>query len=233
MGRAVQEQKSKQQEPKPRRFWYVALLWLAILIGFWLYARVHGKTPITLLRNVLDALQDDPRAPFLLLFIYLVRPLFLLPVSLLTVAVGLLFGAFWGTVYALIAGLLTAAVAYWLGLLFGRGSPNTAQAGWLARLKQYPFETVLLCRFLAVPGDLVNYAAGYLKISFAAFMAATAIGGSPGLLIGVLAGASLTSLSERSTRFTLDWRYLLASGLLLLLSLGGSWLVRRRSSFKT
>ncbi len=221
-----------KREPRPKRLLYVALLWLATLAGFWLYARAYGETPVTLLRNLLNALRDDPLAPFFLLFIYLVRPLFLLPVGLLTVAVGLLFGAFWGTVYALFAALLTAAVAYWLGRLFGGDLPEAAQAGWLGRLKQYPFETVLLCRFLAVPGDLVNYAAGYLKISFAAFLGATAIGGSPGLLVAVLAGASLTSLSERSTRFSLDWRYLLASGVLLLLSLGGSWLLRRRTRLK-
>ena len=223
--------RANQQGPKLKRVGYVALLWLALLVGFWFYARSRGETPVSLLRNILSALQDDPLAPLFLLLIYLVRPLFLLPVGLLTVAVGLLFGVFWGTVYALLAALLTAAVAYWLGRLFGRGLP-AAQAGWLGRLKQYPFETVLLCRFLAVPGDLVNYAAGYLKIGFAAFLGATAIGGSPGLLVAVLAGASLTSLTERSARFSLDWRYLLASAILLALSLGVSWLVRRRGGLK-
>ncbi len=227
------ERAEGQRGLRLKRFGYVVLLWLALLASFWFYARFHDETPASLLRNVLDALQDDPWAPLFLFLIYLVRPLFLLPVSLLTVAVGLLFGAFWGTVYALFAALLTAAVAYWLGRFFGRGLPATAQAGWLGRLKQYPFETVLLCRFLAVPGDLVNYAAGYLKIGFAAFMGATAIGGSPGLLVGVLAGASLTSLTERSAGFSLDWRYLLVSAVLLALSLGGSWLLRRRSSLKT
>ncbi len=223
--------RTNQQEPKLTRIGYVALLWLALLVGFWFYARSRGETPVSLLRNVLSALQDNSLAPLFLLLIYLVRPLFLLPVGLLTVAVGLLFGVFWGTVYALLASLLTAAVAYWLGRLFGRGLP-AAQAGWLGRLKQYPFETVLLCRFLAVPGDLVNYAAGYLKIGFTAFLGATAIGGSPGLLVAVLAGASLTSLTERSARFSLDWRYLLASASLLVLSLGVSWLVRRRGGLK-
>ena len=223
--------KRTDQQGPITRVGVVALLWLALLVGFWFYARSRDETPVSLLRSVLSALQDDPLAPLFLLLIYLVRPLFLLPVGLLTLAVGLLFGVFWGTVYALLAALLTAAVAYWLGRLFGRGLP-AAQAGWLGRLKAYPFETVLLCRFLAVPGDLVNYASGYLKISFAAFLGATAIGGSPGLLVAVLAGASLTSLTERSARFSLDWRYLLASAILLVLSLGVSWLMRRRGGLK-
>ncbi len=86
---------------------------------------------------------------------------------------------------------------------------------------------MLVCRFLGVPGDLVNYAAGYLKISFWAFAGATFIGGAPGTLAGTLAGASLTSVS--AARIGLQWEFLLASAALLLVSLAVSWGVRRRS----
>ena len=90
-----------------------------------------------------------------------------------------------------------------------------------------PFETVLLSRFLLLPGDLVNYAAGALRISFAAFMLATLIGGIPGLLIGVLAGASLEG--EFSTDgVQLNVGYLLASSGLLVSSLALSAFLRRR-----
>ena len=232
MKRATPEKTAGESGQKRLRPFYVVLLWLVVLLGFWVYARASGKPFTVFLSELLDTLKGNPFAPLLLLFIYLVRPLFLLPVSLLTVAAGVLFGALWGTLYATVANLLTAAMTYWLGRLFGRSLRAAARSGWLGRLKAYPFETVLLCRFLAVPGDLINYASGYLKISFAAFLGATAIGGAPGLLVGVLAGASLSSLSERSAHLRLDWRYLLASALLLAVSLGASWLVRRRSRLK-
>lgn len=217
----------------------VLALWLLLLAGLWVYAHNQGRTPTALLRDLLNQLRGEPWAPVWLLLIYLIRPVFLLPVSLLTVATGTLFGAVWGMIYAVVAVLLTATVAYLLGRFFGdnasaasRTVPQTSARGpatpaWTTRLRRYPFETVLLSRFLFVPGDLVNYAAGYLRVSWLAFIGATAIGGLPGLLIGVLAGASLESTSAR-----VEFRpgYLVASAGLLIVSLGVSWVLGRRSS---
>ncbi len=207
---------------------YVVLaLWLALLSGLWVYTSRQGRTPAALLGEGLTTLRGEPLAPLWLLVIYLVRPLLLLPVSLLTVATGALFGALWGTVYATLATLLSATVAYLLGRRFGTGLPGEAETTWLKRLRAYPFETVLLSRVLFVPGDLVNYVSGYLRVSLAAFITATLIGGTPGLLVGVLAGASLESTAAS---FRLNSTYLLASVGLLGVSLGVSWWLRRRAA---
>ena len=209
------------------RQYFVLTLWLLLLLGLWFGSWRQGKTPLVLLRDALATLKGEPLAPLLLGFIYLLRPLFLLPVSVLTVATGALFGAVWGTLYAGVATLVTATLAYLLGRLFGDGLPAEAQRGWVGRLKAYPFETVLLSRVLFVPGDLVNYLAGYLKVNVVAFIGATAVGGMPGLLIGVLAGASLESTSATSR---INLNYLLASALLLAISLAVSWWMRRRAA---
>ncbi len=208
---------------------YLVLAWLLALLGFWIYTSGQGRPPTALLRDSLAALRGEPLAPLWLLAVYLVRPLLLLPVSLLTVATGVLFGAVWGTVYAVLATLLSTTVAYFLGRRFGTDLPGESAAwsqAWSRRLKAYPFETVLLSRFLLVPGDLVNYLSGYLKINLAAFVGATLIGGAPGLLVGVLAGASL---EPDAATFSLKPTYLLASAGLLLVSLGVSWWLRRRT----
>lgn len=207
---------------------YVLFLWLFLLSALWLGAAQQGTSPVALLRAALTALQGEPLAPLLLLPIYLVRPLFLLPVSLLTVAAGLFFGAVWGFVYASVATLLSATVAYLLARMFARRLPDEATPGLVGRLKTYPFETVLLSRFLFIPGDLVNYMAGYLNVPLGGFLLATVIGGLPGLLIGVLAGASLESGLQG--RVQLNFNYLVASAALLILSLGVSWWLRRRST---
>ncbi len=204
----------------------VFVLWVILLAGLWLYAYTQGQTPIGLLRGALTGLRGEPLAPLYLLGIYLVRPLFLLPMSLLTVAMGALFGPLLGLFYALVATLLSASVAYTLGRWFGGSLPKAAHRGPLRRLESYPFETVLLCRFLAVPGDLVNYVAGYLKVSYRAFLLATAIGGLPGVLVGVLAGASVDTTRAA---FRLNRGYLLASAALFLVSLGVSWWLRKRA----
>lgn len=214
--------------PKWRWQHVVVALWLAALLGLWLYLRGQGDSPTTLLGAALDRLRTDPLAPFWLLLVYFVRPLLLLPITLLTVAAGMLFGAVWGSLYAAAGALVSSSLAYLFGRLFGNGLGIKNSSGPLQQLTARPFETVLLCRFLGVPGDLVNYAAGYLKISFGAFVGATLIGGAPGILAGTLAGASLTSVSE--ARLSLRWEFLLASAGLLLASLAVSWGVRRYSS---
>ncbi len=209
------------------RKYFVLAGWLALLLGLWVYTTQQGRPPTALLGDTLTALRGDPLAPLWLLLIYLVRPLSLLPMSLLTFATGVLFGAVWGTVYATLATLLSVAVAYGLGRRFGTSLPDGSATGWSGRLKRYPFETVLLSRVLFVPGDLVNYVSGYLKINLLAFLGATLVGGTPGLLVGVLAGASL---EPEAASFSFDRRYLLASAALLVVSLGVSWWVRRRAA---
>lgn len=205
----------------------IAAFWLASLIAFWLFSRAQGASPVALLNALLMSLQTHPLSPLLLFGLYLVRPFLLLPVTLLTLASGLLFGAFWGFIYAAVATLVSATIAYAFGRFFARELPG--RFGWVlsARLARYPFETVLLSRFMLLPGDLVNYLAGFLRVRLGAFLAATAIGGVPGLLVGVLAGASLEG--DLSGGVHLNIWYLVASATLLCLSLGGSWLVRRRS----
>lgn len=209
-----------------RRKHLVLAAWVLLVLGVWVYTSRQGRPPTVLLRDALAALRGEPLAPLWLLAVYLVRPVLLLPVSLLTVATGALFGAVWGTVYATLATLLSVVVAYLLGRYFGTALPGGAEAAWSKRLIAYPFETVLLSRFLFVPGDLINYVSGYLKINLPAFLGATLIGGTPGLLVGVLAGASL---EPDTATFSLNPGYLLASAGLLLVSLGVSWWVRRRA----
>lgn len=201
-------------------------LWLGGLLALWLFARAQGQTPGGLLQELLEALRVHPLAPFLLFGLYLVRPLFLLPVTLLTLTAGLLFGAFWGFWYAAAATLASATVAYIVGRFFAQDLPGRFGQGVSTRLQRFPFETVLLCRFLLLPGDLVNYLAGFLRVRLGAFLLATLIGGAPGLLVGVLAGASLEGLPGE---VRLNAWYLVASGVLLGLSLGVSRWLRRRN----
>ena len=203
----------------------VLALWVALLAAFWLYVQWQGEGLLELFRGWLTFLKSGVRGPLLFLIIYLVRPFLLVPITLLTVASGFLFGALWGFLYAWMATLLSSALAY----LFGRYVAGDPQIGarFVERLRTRAFETVLISRFLFVPGDLVNYASGVLRISFRAFALATAIGGVPGLLIGVLAGASIEGEFGTSGVQLNVW-YLLASGVLLVSSLALSAFLRRR-----
>jgi uncharacterized membrane protein YdjX (TVP38/TMEM64 family) len=206
------------------RHWSVLVLWLVLLVLFWVYVQQSGRPVTEILTGWLESLAKSPYSFFLLLAVYLIRPLLFLPITLLTVFAGFLYGAVWGTVYATLATLLSCAVAYVVGRFLGH-EKVPLQRAWLERLRERSFETILISRLTFLPGDLVNYAAGFLKISFVSFLVATAIGGLPGLLVGVLAGASLETFS--ATGFRLNPWYIAASLVMLALSLLGSRFLRR------
>ena len=208
----------------------VLALWLGVLVTFWLYVQRRDETLLELFGGWLALMQGGIVGPLIFLVVYLVRPFLLVPITLLTVASGFLFGAVWGLLYALVASLVSTALAYLFGFyLAGDKSEDVPGLGarWVERLRSRAFESVLLSRFLFLPGDLVNYAAGALRISFVGFMLATLIGGIPGLLVGVLAGASLEG-EFATDGVQLNVWYLLASGGLLVSSLALSAFLRRR-----
>lgn len=195
----------------------ILALWAAVLITFWLVTRAREGSAGAQLEGWLQAIATHPLGWLWLVGIYLLRPLLLLPMTILTVFTGFLFGLGWGLAYALIATLASASLAYLLARflrLGGSGSPRRGTA-FLEGLRSRAFETVLVARLVSVPGDLVNYASGALRISFPAFFIATAIGGLPGMGAGVLAGASI----EGSFRFgglRLDpWLFGVSAALLL------------------
>lgn len=207
-------------------------LWLSLMISFWLYVNNSSQSATGLLQSWLNSFSSSRWGPFLLLGIFVIRPIFLLPISILNVFAGFLFGAFWGSLYGLIATLISASIPYFMGRFFGQGlKPKQLQSKLIQRMQQQSFETILLSRLIFVPGDLVNYAAGFLRISFLAFFFATALGGMPSLLMTTFAGASIEGNFE-FTGFRLNIWYLLASVALLIFSLISSYYLKKQSDLQ-
>ena len=206
----------------PRRLLIGLPLWIGALLLFWWYAQTREGGAVAWVEDWLAGIAGDPWALAGLFAAYLVRPLLLLPMTVLTAFSGFLLGAFWGTVFALGAVLASASAAYAVARFLGAG--RVPEGRWWRRMRDRSFETVITARLMMLPGDLVNFAAGALRISFAAFALATAIGGVPGLLIGVFAGASLQGVF-RFEGVRLDVGYLIASAVLLVASLAvARWL---------
>lgn len=209
------------------RRWVVIGLWGALLLLFWFYARRQPGGAGALLTGWLATLTRSPAALLLLVGLYLLRPLLLLPVTILTVFSGFLLGVVGGGAFALLMSLVSATVAYGLAR---RLAPARPPSGALfERLNARAFEAVLTARLTFLPGDLVNYAAGVVRVPYLPFALATLLGGLPGLAMGVLAGASIEGVF-RFEGLRLNLGFLLASLGLLLLSLLMSWLLRRRGA---
>lgn len=172
--------------------------WVLVLGGYWWYA---GKNNLTLqdsITLVSTLLTGSIFGPLLYVLLYALRPLIFFPATLLTVLSGFLFGPL-GILYTIVGSNTSAMVAYGVGHYFGQGlleakdEANVIQR-YAERMRQNSFETILLMRLLFLPYDLVNYAGGFLKINWKAFLAATAIGSVPGTISFVLLGTSFGTL---------------------------------------
>lgn len=208
--------------------WKLGLgLWLSLVLMFYVYTRLNDITALDAIKQWLEFISSNRFGPLLLLGVYLLNPFVPVPITILTVFSGYLFGAFWGTVYGFFAALASCSIAYLVGRFLV--AETLAKAPLIARLQQRGFETVLVCRLLFVSGDFVNYASGAARISFVAFLLATALGGLPGLVMAVLAGASVEGQFYFTGLQVNGW-FVSVSVALLLVSLLLSWYLRRRES---
>lgn len=130
----------------------------------------------------------------------------------------------------MIATLASSSLAYGIGRFFGYET-TSSQSTWVKSLRERSFETVLTSRLIFLPGDLVNYTCGFLKISYLAFLFATALGGFPGLLVGILAGASIEG-QFNFTGIKVNLGYIVVSLCLLIISLGLSSYLRKRKNLE-
>ena len=228
------------------RHWQKAIaaaLWVTMLAALLLYMRANDLTLSELFLAGMAWVQDNPLAPLAYIVIYALRPLTLFSSVLLTLAGGFLFGPLWGVVYTVIGANLSATVAFFIGRYFGRGVlDDETSEGWVPRyarrLRDNSFVTVLIMRFIFLPYDLVNYLAGFLRISYWPFLLATIIGSVPGTIAFVLLGASL-SPAEITDMFltgklpTLEWRFLTISAVMFVLSIVLSRYIKRREQGST
>ncbi len=200
-------------------------LWLTIIVAFWWYARASDQSLTTLANNYLNFLAKHPLSPIVMFLIFMVRPLLLLPTTILIVAMGFLYGVFWGSVYGQIAISASSSLGYIIGRYFSKGINEDKYSQFLKNVRKNSFESILLSRLIFLPGDLVNYGAGFLKINYLSFLLGTLIGGAPGMLIAIFAGASIEG-EFAVGEIIIRKDYLLISTAILLLNLILFWWLR-------
>ncbi|MDQ3699480.1 MAG: TVP38/TMEM64 family protein [Chloroflexota bacterium] len=141
-----------------------------------------------------------------------------LPAFVITIANGLLFGAFWGTVLSWSSAMVGAALCFGIARALGRptverlaGSGPVAKAD--AFFDRYGSAAVLIARLVPVISfDVVSYAAGLTRIGLLPFLVATGLGQLPATIVYSILGENLTSGSRAAL-----WA---AGALLSLLVLG-------------
>ncbi len=139
--------------------------------------------------------------PAVYIFIYTIRPLLLFPALILTLAGGLAFGPWWGTLYVVIGGLLGACLCFVIARHLGQermkkyiGRFPQIEA-FDDKITEHGFRTMLIMRIVPIfPYDPVSYLAGLSKMRFRDYTAATAIGMVPGAFAYNVLGYSLTDI---------------------------------------
>lgn len=139
--------------------------------------------------------------PAIYIVMYTLRPLLLFPAIILTLAGGLAFGPWWGTLYVIIGGLLGACLCFGIARFLGREKMQN-YLGDFPKIKSFDeqvvehgFRAMLVMRIVPIfPYDPVSYLAGLSKMRFSDYVAATAIGMVPGAFAYNVLGYSLTDI---------------------------------------
>ncbi len=157
-----------------------------------------------------------------LMFIHSFLPF---PAELITLANGIVFGPFWGSVITWIGAMLGAISTFALVRLLGRPFVNRMLSeSHLRRLSEWSSiqggGALLIARLIPlIAFNLLNYAAALTQISWWTFIWATGLGILPLTIALNVFGASVLSI------MTWNWLWILLGMLLLAL-----WILMRRRS---
>ncbi len=118
------------------------------------------------------------------------------PVTVLILATGFVFGAWWGTISAIVGSMLSAVVSYWLGDRMGASAVDKLASGNLRRIHKWISErgvwSVVVVHLIPVaPFGVINLAVGASEIPFRDFMWGTFIAMVPGIILKGLFGGQL------------------------------------------
>ncbi len=200
------------------------------------YMLANGLAVGDLVADLRELLTGTWYGPLIYILAYLLRPILLLPASLMTALAGTVFGLGLGFLYGMIAGTLSCVLPYGVGRWASNAEESVpVQQKDFSRLQKFiqliqqnPFRTILTMRLLYLPYDAVSILAGSLKIRFAPFIIATTLGNLGGTFAYVALGASVEGdLTENSLSF--DPAILLISAVIFIVSMGASRLLRAKS----
>lgn len=137
------------------------------------------------------------KSALIYIVIYAVRPLILFPATLLTIASGLIFGPWLGTIFTIIGENASANLGFALARWFGRKTVEShltvVVSRWDEKLQQNGIVAVMTMRLIMLPFDAVNFGCGLTAIRQRDFAIGTFIGILPSLIGFVLLGGIAAS----------------------------------------
>ena len=171
-------------------------------------------------------------APILVMLVFTVATLLMVPVNLLILATGMIFGPLWGVLYAFLGALSGAASGYSVGQVIGARAVESRMGRRAKRLHevldQRGIVSFAFLRMVPIASfGLVNMFAGAVRLRFHHFMIGTALGMAPGIIAAAVFGGELADVFLRADRTQLV--KLVGLGIVGLATIGLAmrWVARR------
>jgi phospholipase D1/2 len=200
---------------------------LTLVVGAVIGARSFAWDELPAFIDGLSAWRSSPLAMLVMLAAFVVGGLVVFPINLLIATSIVVFGPITGAVVALLGSVMSATLLHRIGRSFperiwtrfaGRHAENLRE-----RIARHGVLAVAIVRLLPVaPYSVVSVAAGVADIGLAPYLAGTALGMAPGIVLYAL-------FIDRARAVIADPRPLSWAmlGFAILLIVALAWLVRR------
>lgn len=188
-----------------------------VVLGFIIYFTIHGGQAYFRRRNIrLMATTVNgygvlaPVAIFILIFISTLIPPLPVPIPLLEIAAGYIFGLWEGIGVVWISEILSSLGAFYLTRLFGRRfilpivKSRLVSPYWEYIERRGPMAIIATRAFMAAPMNIVSFLAGLTPMETSTFVWSTALGTIPEAVLYATAGMIL-----KTTRFSLGKLFLI------------------------
>jgi phospholipase D1/2 len=203
------------------------LVGLLALAAAWRWTPLGDWLTVDRLVSFSGEISESPWGFLLAIGAFVVGSLLALPVTLLIAASAVVFGPWYGFLYSLLGGLLSAVVNFGIGQGLGRDAIRRLAGKRVnrlsARLSRRGLLTVIALRIVPVaPFVVVNLVAGASHIRFRDFTLGTLLGLAPGTLALSFFAEGLLSAVRVPTPVNIAW-----AGTIAAILLGGGILFYR------
>lgn len=163
------------------------LLAVITLTALWKWTPLNEFLTPENLKQLISTLNDNPFTPVIVITVFAIAGLIAIPLTLLVVTVAISFGAWPGSLYAILGSMLSALLGYMVGEWLGRSSVSKMAGSKLNRLSKrlanHGVMAIITVRIIPVaPFTVINLVAGASHIKLKDFIWGTLIGMLPGIL---------------------------------------------------
>jgi phospholipase D1/2 len=189
MSEAALGEKKSATRSRRSRIWLALAVW-AVLFGIaaaWEWSPLADEINMRRVSAWAFGLRANPNRVIIILAAYLIGSLLLVPITVLIVATGLVFGPVMGSVYSLAGCFLGAGVTYAIGYFLGRDLVRQVTGTKWERVERNIGRAGILgvatLRLIPVaPFTIVNVVSGAFQVPVRDYLVGSLLGFTPGIL---------------------------------------------------